>query len=102
MGTPVGGAPAGAGGGGIVLGASAPQWVHIFRIQTAGKIYELECSSKPCTLGNKEIALGDALTIRVDKKHAYLSSDSQGSPSPQEFKLLEESDVGASTEAKPH
>jgi hypothetical protein len=98
-GVPVGGAPA---GGGVVMGGSAPQWVHILRIQTAGKIYQLECSGKPCAMGNKEIALGDNLTIRVDKKHAYLSSGAAGSAPEQEFKILEISEVGTAAEAKPH
>lgn len=99
-GVPVGGAPA---GGGTVMMAAAPQWVHILRIQTAAKIYQLECSSKPCALGDKEIALGDPLTLRVDnKKHAYLSSGAAGSAPEQEFKILDVSDVGSAPEAKPN
>ena len=99
-GVPVGGPPAG--GGMVVGGRAVPQWVHILRIQTAGKIYQLECSSKPCALANKEIALGDALTLRIDnKKHAFLSSTSQGSPAEQEYKLLEVTDLEAKTQAKP-
>jgi len=99
-GVPVGGAPAG--GGTVVMGRSAPQWVHILRIRTAGKIYQLECSSRPCELGNKEVALGDSLTLRLDsKKRAYLSSGAAGS-SEQEFKLLDVTDVGSTPEAKPN
>lgn len=98
-GVPVGGAPA---GGGIVMGGSAPQWVHVLRIQTAGKTYQLECSGKPCSVGNKEIALGDALTVRIDKKHAYLSSGAAGSAAEQEFKILETTDPGSPTDDKAH
>ena len=98
-GVPVGGAPA---GGGVVMGGSAPQWVHILRIQTAGKTYQLECSGKPCSIANKEIALGDALTVRIDKKHAYVSSGAAGSTAEQEFKILEVTEPGSPTDAKPH
>ncbi len=97
-GVPVGGAP----GGGVVMAAAAPQWVHILRIQTAGKIYQLECSSKPCALGGREIALGDPLTLRVDKKHAYLSSTVQGSTAEQEYKLLDVTDLQPAPGSKPN
>jgi hypothetical protein len=78
---PMAGAPAGApaGGGMVMMGGGAPQWVHVLRIQTAGKIYQLECSTKPCKIANKEIALGDSLSFRVDKKWAYMSVGAQAS-----------------------
>lgn len=98
MGVPVGGAPAG--GGMVVMGGSAPQWVHVLRIQTGGKIYQLECSSKPCALANKEIALGDTLSLRVDKKYAYLSADPQGSGAVQVLKILNETDSGSAPDPK--
>jgi len=95
-GVPVGGAPAG------VMVPAAPQWVHILRIQTAGKVYQLECSSKPCAVGGKEVALGDALTLRVDnKQHAYLSSNPQDAPQ-QEYKVLEVRAVGTAPESQKH
>lgn len=71
-------------GGGMVVGSGAPQWIHILRIQTAGKIYELECSSKPCkAAAGQEIGLGDSLSFRVDKKRAYIGSNAttDGEPS---------------------
>ena len=98
MGVPVGGAPAS--GGTVMMGGSRPQWVHVLRIQTAGKIYQLECSSKPCTLANKEIVLGDALHLRTDKKHAYLSSDPQSSGAEEKYKILSVSDVAAAGGSK--
>jgi len=100
-GVPIGGpAPA---GGPVIIGGGAPQWVHVLRIQTDGNVYQLECSSKPCTLGSKEIALGDSLNLRVDKKHAYLSSGSQTGGDEQEYKILSVTDTKSSPpESKPH
>ncbi|MGA9040798.1 MAG: hypothetical protein WB421_09705 [Terriglobales bacterium] len=98
MGVPVAGAPAG--GGMVMMGGGAPQWVHVLRIQTGGKIYQLECSGKPCALADKEIALGDTLSLRVDKKHAYLSSNSGSSGAEQEFKILNETDNGSAPDPK--
>ncbi|HYM79769.1 MAG TPA: hypothetical protein VE377_27600 [Candidatus Dormibacteraeota bacterium] len=100
MGVPVGGAPAAAGPVMMGGGRSVPQWVHVLRIQTAGKIYQLECSSKPCALVDKEIALGDSLTLRVDKKHAYLSSGTPGSTPEREFKILSVSEPGSPPDSK--
>jgi len=98
MGGPMGGAPA-AGRPVMMGGGGAPQWVHVLRIQTAGKIYQLECSGKPCKLANKEIALGDTLALRADKKHAFLSSDPQ-SPNPgQEFKILSVTESGSAPDS---
>jgi len=79
----------------MMIGGGAPQWVHVLRIQTAGKIYQLECSGKPCAITNKEIALGDAVTLRADKKHAYLSfsATGQAQSGEQEFKILEVTDI---------
>jgi len=98
MGVPVAGPPNG--GAHIVMGGSAPQWVHVLRIQTAGKIYQLECSSKPCMVANKEIGLGDTLAFRVDKKHAYLCSDPRTPGVEQEFKILGMTDIGSAPDSK--
>jgi hypothetical protein len=86
-GTPVGGAPA---GGHVVMGGGAPQWLHVLRIQTATKVYQLEGSTKPGKLANKEIELGDTITLRTDKKekHTYLSSDPYDPVAEQEYKIL--------------
>src|SRR5579871_1464249 len=45
-GTPVGGAPA-AGSPVMVGGRAAPQWLHVLRIQTSDRVYQLEGSTKP-------------------------------------------------------
>jgi len=90
MGMPLGGAPAG--GGMVIGGGSAPQWEHVLRIHTAGRTYQLECSSKPCSIARKDVALGDTITFRVDKKWAYLSTSAPGvSPDPRDeekYKIL--------------
>lgn len=99
MGVPTGGAPA-AGGPVMMGGGGAPIWVHVLRIQTAGKIYQLECSKKPCALANQEIALGDTLTLRVDKKHAYLSAGPQNSGPEQELKILSVTESGSAPDSK--
>ena len=104
-GVPMAGAPvAGAPGGGMMIGGGgAPQWVHVLRIQTAGKIYQLECSGKPCAIANKEIALGDGVTLRADKKHAYLSfsASGQAQSAEQEFKILEVTDIPPAQDPRP-
>jgi len=97
----VGGAP-GAGGAVMMGGGGPPPWVHVLRIQTAGKIYQLECSRKPCMLENKEIELGDALALRVDKKHAYLSTDTRRSGAEQKLKIFGMTEVGSGHDAKEH
>ena len=98
-GIPVSGAP-GAGGAVMMGGGGPPPWVHVLRIQTAGKIYQLECSRKPCMLENKEIGLGDSLALRVDKKHAYLSGDPRSSGAEEKLKILSVTDVGSGPDAK--
>ncbi len=96
---PVAGAPA-SGGTVTMGGGGAPQWVHILRIQSAGKIYQLECSRKPCMLANKEIGLGDTLSLRADKKHAYLSAEPRNSGTEQEFKILSVTEVGSAPDSE--
>lgn len=102
-GIPVGGAP-GSGGMQMGGGGGAPPWVHILRIQTAGKIYQLECSKKPCRAANKEIALGDALSFRVDKKWAYLSGGMQGSGTgnaeEEKYRILGVTEAGSPSASK--
>lgn len=101
VGMPVAGAPA----GGMMIGGGggAPVWVHVLRIRTAGRIYQLECSKKPCSIGTTEIGLGDTLTVHTDKKHAYVSAsgDAQTSSPEQEYKVLEVTDANSPADSKP-
>jgi hypothetical protein len=103
MGVPVAGPPHAAPGQPLMIGGGSapPQWVHVLRIQTAGKIYQLECSTKPCTVADKEIALGDPLTLRIDKKnHAYLSSGPPNSSPEEEYKILSVTESGSAPDPK--
>jgi hypothetical protein len=97
-GTPMGGAHP---GGQTIMIGGGPQWVHVLRIQTGSRIYQLECSSRPCALADKEIALGDTLTLRVDKKWAYLSSDAPNPKEEQKYKILGVSESGSASTSKP-
>jgi len=91
---PVSGPPAGAAPGAsapVMMGGGAPQWEHVMRIQTTSKIYQLECSSKPCKIANKEVSLGDSVSFRVDKKWAYIASQPSATaplPEPQRYRIL--------------
>jgi hypothetical protein len=99
MSVPAAGAPAG--GGMVVMGGSQPQWVHVLRIQTAGKTYQLECSSKPCALADKQITLGDTVTVRIDQKHAYLLSAAGSSGAEEKLKILSATEAGSASESEP-
>jgi len=88
---PMGGAPTGApAGGGMVMhpGGGAPVWFHLLRIQTDTHVYEVECTNKPCVLWDKQIKLGDSVTLRTDKKWIYLIPD-PSDPRPEvRYKIL--------------
>jgi hypothetical protein len=96
MGMPVGGARAGApmGGGG------PPPWVHLLRVQAGDKIYQLECSVKPCEVDKKEIELGDTLVIRAEKKWAYVSSGAESGGKEQKFRILSETEDDTASDTK--
>lgn len=70
---------------------STTQWVHILRVQTASHIYDLACSGRTCALNGTPIQTGDALTVRVEKKWAYVSS--AGGSREQRFAILSVRDV---------
>jgi hypothetical protein len=53
-----------------------PQWIHILRVQTADKVYDLACSGRACRFDGQSIQTGDPLVLRVEKKWAYVSSAS--------------------------
>jgi hypothetical protein len=67
---------------------SASAWIHFVRLQTAGRVYDLACPSKSCSLKKGPIQLGDQLAIRVQKKFAYLSLPVPGPTSEQKFEIL--------------
>jgi hypothetical protein len=98
MGVPVGGArtgaPVGGGGGG------GPVWVHLLRVRSGDKIYQLECGTKPCDVNKKEIELGDTILVRAEKKWAYLSFGNESGVKEQKFRILGETDEDEATDAK--
>jgi len=97
MGAPIGGAPHP--GGGMAMGGG-PIWVHLLRVVSGGKIYQLECSAKPCELDKKNLELGDTIVIRTEKKSAYLSSAAGNGAKEQKFKILGEADDEAAPDTK--
>jgi hypothetical protein len=105
---PVGGAgmpPAGgAGAGGVPRssgGGGGPVWVHLALVQTQTHAYELECSTKPCELGDKPIELGDNLTFRIEKNWAYFAIDPNNPKREERFKILKDEPIAAASQAKP-
>lgn len=98
MGMPMGGAPMGAahaGGGG-----GGPVWVHLLRVRAGEKIYQLECSAKPCEVDKKEIGLGDTLVIRAEKKWAYVSLGANGGGKEQKLRILSETEEDDASDGK--
>jgi hypothetical protein len=102
MGTPIGGPPMGGAraGGAAMGGGSPPPWVHLLRIQSGQKIYQLECSTKPCEVDKNPIELGDTLVIRVEKKWAYLSSGPDSAAKEQKLRILSETEDDAPPDTK--
>jgi hypothetical protein len=100
MGTPIGGPPMGGAraGGAAMGGGGPPPWVHLLRIQAGEKIYQLECSVKPCEVDKNPIELGDTLVIRVEKKWAYLSSGPESAAKEQKLRILSETEDDATPE----
>lgn len=68
-------------------------WVHFLRIQTAGRVYDLACPSKSCSLKDRPIQLGDVLAFRIEKKFAYLSWPTAGTNSERKFEILDVRDI---------
>jgi hypothetical protein len=54
--------------------ASAKQWIHVLRVQTASRVYDLACPARICSFGGNPIQTGDPLALRIEKKWAYVSS----------------------------
>jgi len=99
MGAPIGGVPHA--GGGTPMGGGGPIWVHLLRVVSGGKIYQLECSTKPCEVDKKNLELGDTIVIRTEKKSAYLSSAAGNGAKEQKFKILGETDDETAAETAP-
>ena len=94
VGIPVGGAAMA--GGGAPHGGGPPM-VHVLHVQAGKDIYTLECSVKPCNIDKKQIELGDMLTIRTEKKWAYVSL---GTGSEQKLRILSDKEEDEAPAAK--
>jgi hypothetical protein len=85
---------------GPVSGGAA--WVHFLRVQTASHVYDLACTSKSCSLNDRQIQLGDLLAIRLKKKVAYLSWLTPGKSSEGKFQVLDVRNIGQVPAPPPH
>jgi hypothetical protein len=90
-GPPIVGVPIGGAAHGGAVGGGAPPWVHLLRIRAGNTIFSLECSAKPCEIDKKPIVLGDTLTVRAEKKWAYVSFGNGGGKE-QKLRILGESE----------
>lgn len=70
------------------MGGQQAVWAHFLRLQTSDRVYDLACPSKSCSLKSGAIQLGDVLSIRIEKKYAYLSLPVPGPSSEQRFAIL--------------
>ncbi len=91
MGAPMGAPRPGGGGGG------GPRWVHLLRLQSGNKMFQLECSRKPCEIDKKQIELGDTLTLRTEKKWAYVSFVQGSGTKEQKLRILSETEGEAAS-----
>lgn len=66
--------------------ASSPQPIHVLRVQSVGKIYDLACAERNCTLQGREIGMGDPLALRFEKKRVYVSR--AGTTAERRFSIL--------------
>jgi hypothetical protein len=99
---PVSGGQAGTAGQPMAIGGGGgPVWVHSVRVKTDSGVYELECSTKPCALGDKQIGLGETLTFRFDKKHAYLTPDPSKPSQQEKYRILKFESNDPSKQAEP-
>jgi hypothetical protein len=77
-------------------GGAPPPWVHVLRVQAGGKLYQLECSRDAFEMDKKKVDLGDTLTLRFEKKWAYVSSGQSGGEKEQKLRILSETDENPS------
>jgi hypothetical protein len=84
------GAPGGATNGSV---SSRSKYTHTYKVQTATKIFEMDCGKEAvfhstgaeCLAGGKPIQVGDVLHFRIDKDYAYIPLlDQNGTQSGEE------------------
>lgn len=54
--------------------ATETKWIHVLRLETASKIYDLACLPRACRVNGNVINQGDLFTVRLQKKWAYVST----------------------------
>ena len=82
------------------MAGGGPRWVHLLRLQAGNKIYQLECSGKPCEVDKKQIELGDTLTIRAEKKWAYVTLTLGTGAKEQKLRILSETKGEPTSDSK--
>jgi len=60
-------------------------------------MFQLECSRKPCEIDQKQIELGDTLTLRTEKKWAYVSFGQGSGTKEQKLRILSETEGEAAS-----
>jgi hypothetical protein len=102
------GAPGGATNGSV---SSRSKYTHTYKVQTATKIFEMDCGKEAvfhstgaeCLAGSKPIQVGDALHFRIDKDYAYIPLlDQNGTQSGEEkLRILSAEAAEAKKETPP-
>ena len=70
------------------------------RVVSAGNIYELECPDAPCRHDGDDIHPGDALTIRIEGKTAWVWPEGSRFIKKEKFRILKtDSYTPAATQA---
>jgi hypothetical protein len=84
------GSPGGGTNGSV---SSRSKYTHTYKVQTATKIFEMDCGKEAvfhstgaeCLAGSKPIQVGDVLHFRIDKDYAYIPLlDSTGTQTGEE------------------
>jgi hypothetical protein len=102
------GAPGGATDGSV---SSRSKYTHTYKVQTATKIFELDCGKEAvfhstgaeCLAGSKPIQVGDTIHFRIDKDSAYIPLlDQNGTHSGEEkLRILSAEAAEAKKETPP-
>lgn len=93
--------------GGMTTGSvnSHSTYSHTYKIQTATKVYELDCGKKAifqgihstepeCLAGGKPIKVGDVIHFRIDKDSAYIPQPNpDGTQSEEKLRILSEAEA---------
>ena len=70
------------------VGSGRPRWNAAMRVVSTGNIYELECPDAPCRHDGDDIHPGDALTIRIEGKTAWVWPEGSRFIKKEKFRIL--------------